>query len=330
MNKNGIDNIEGHPKLERFSLLADVAEMYYLEGKDQTQIAKVVGVTRSMVSRMLSEARKNGIVEIRIVRPLKTELKLEQALINKFGLNEAMVVSLRSVNETGLLEDLGMGGAQVLKRHLVSGTVVGLAWGTSVSATVSAVNFQENQAVKVVQLVGAMGARNTEYDGHALVQKLAEKLHGEGYFINAPYFCQTADMAKALLVTHGVLETVALGKNGQVALLGIGSTDPQYSSYYLAGFVPLDEIERIRASEAVGDIAGIHFDINGNQVCQDFYERLVTIRVEDLLQIPIRIGVAGGTGKVKPILGALRGKFVNVLITDSVTAQKVLELSDSA
>ena len=232
------------------------------------------------------------------------------------------------MDEKRLLEDLGKGGAQILRRNLVSGSVVGLAWGTSVSATVGAVNLQENTAVKVVQLVGAMGARNTEYDGHALVQQLAEKLGGDDYFINAPYFCQTPEMAKSLLATHGVLETVVLGKNAQVALLGIGSTDPQYSSYYLAGYVPLDEIEQIRASEAVGDIAGIHFDVNGNQVCHDFYERLVTIRVEDLLKIPIRIGVAGGIGKVKPILGALRGNFVSVLITDSVTAEKVLELDN--
>lgn len=327
MNKKGIDRMEGHLIQDRASLLADVAEMYYLEGKDQTQIAKIIGVTRSMISRMLSEARNRGIVEIRIARPVKTEYELEKALVNRFALKDVMVVSTRNADHERLLGDLGRGGAQFLRRHIFTSAIVGLAWGTSISATIDAVDARENVPVKVVQLVGAMGARNAEYDGHTLVQRLAEKLGGEGYFINAPYFCQTPDMARALLVTHGVLETVALGKNAQVALLGIGSTNPKYSSYYLAGYVPLDEIERIRASGAVGDIAGIHFDLNGNQVCQEFYERLVTIRVEDLLRIPVRIGVAGGTGKVDPILGALRGKLVNVLITDNVTAQKVLELA---
>jgi DNA-binding transcriptional regulator LsrR (DeoR family) len=37
------------------------------------------------------------------------------------------------------------------------------------------------------------------------------------------------------------------------------------------------------------------------------------------------VGVAGGEEKVAAILGALRGGYLNVLITDSVTAQAVLE-----
>ena len=65
---------------DRASLLADVAEMYYLEEKNQAEIAKTIGVTRSMVSRMLTEARESGIVEIRIQRPLQSDPELESAL----------------------------------------------------------------------------------------------------------------------------------------------------------------------------------------------------------------------------------------------------------
>lgn len=329
MNDNGNDVIEIRLVNDRAYLLADVAEMYYLEGKDQSQIAKVIGVTRSMVSRMLSEARSRGIVEIRIARPVKTEYELEQALVKRFALKEAMVVSTRSTGEEHLLQDLGRGAAQVVKRFLVSEAIVGLAWGTSISATIDAIEMQENVTVKVVQLVGAMGARVEEYDGHSLVQQLAEKLGGEAYFLNAPFICQSPGIVNALLNTQGILETVALGKQAQVALLGIGSAQPQYSSYYLAGYVPREELERIQAADAVGDIAGIHFDLGGKFVCEEFYQRLVTIRREDLVQIPVRIGVAGGSGKVAPILGALHGGWVNVLVTDSVTAKKVLNFSQS-
>ena len=73
------------------NLLADVAEMYYLEGKIQSEIAETVGVTRSMISRMLTEARENGIVEIRIHRPLQSEPELANALKERFGLMDALV-----------------------------------------------------------------------------------------------------------------------------------------------------------------------------------------------------------------------------------------------
>ena len=48
----------------RAELLAFVAEKYFLENLRQIDIAEMIGVTRSSVSRMLTEAREKGIVEI--------------------------------------------------------------------------------------------------------------------------------------------------------------------------------------------------------------------------------------------------------------------------
>ncbi len=325
----GIEITDQNPSPERISLLEDVAEMYYQDGKDQLAISRVVGVTRSMVSRMLTEARQRGIVTIHVNRSLQTKPDLESSLIESFGLKSARVIALQGTSEEPALLNLGRAGAQVLQDYFLPDSIVALAWGTSISATVDAVETREALPVKVVQLVGAMGARNVEYDGHAIVQRLASKIGGESYFINAPYLCQSAEIANAMFSTKGVEESVAIGRQATVALFGIGSTDPKYSSYYLAGYVPSEEMEHILASGSIGDIAGIHFDLNGKIVCEDFYRRLVTIKYEDLLVIPVRIGVAAGIGKVAPILGALRGGLINILVTDSITARKVLELSQS-
>lgn len=176
---------------DRASLLADVAEMYYLEEKNQAEIAKSVGVTRSMVSRMLTEARESGLVEIRVRRPLESDRELESAFIENFGLKDACVVALANASGGRLLRALGNVGAQMLKRYLASNMTLGLAWGTSISATVDAFEVSEPMAVKVVQLVGAMGARNMEYDGHDLVSRISEKIGGEAYYLNAPYICQS-------------------------------------------------------------------------------------------------------------------------------------------
>jgi deoxyribonucleoside regulator len=306
------------------SLLADVAEMYYLDNKNQAQIARVVGVTRSMVSRMLSEAREKGIVEIAIRRPLQPARDLEAALKDCFGLQSAHVVTIAGPEDGHRLEYLGQLGAQVLRRYLAPEIVLGLAWGTTISATVDAVTSGDPVPLKVVQLVGAMGARNTEYDAHRLVGRLAEKLGAEGYYLNAPFICDSPATVQALLRSPGVQDTVELGRATQVLLAGVGSTAPDYSSFYLAGYVPLEELQRLRGSGAVGDVCGLHFDVRG-QDCQDpLCDRLVTIHRRDLLRIPIRIGVAGGAGKVEPLLGALRSGYINVLVTDNFTARRVL------
>lgn len=314
---------------DRASLLADVAEMYYLEQKNQAEIAKAVGVTRSMISRMLSEARESGIVEIRIQRPLQSDPELEHALKEYFGLKDVFVVSTNQPGGDRLTQTLGSAGARMLERYLAPHKVLGLAWGTSISATVDAYETKEPMQVKVVQLVGAMGARNMEYDGHDLVARITEKLGGEAYYLNAPYIAQNAEMARSLLETKSIRETISIGRKTDVALLGIGTTSPEYSSFYLAGYVTRRELEDLRKAGAIGDVCGQHFDVNGQPACDDFCARLVSIRRSDLLSIPVRLGVAGGEGKADAILGALRSRYVNVLVTDSMAARKVLELAKS-
>lgn len=314
---------------DRSSLLADVAEMYYLEQKNQAEIAKTVGVTRSMISRMLTEARESGIVEIRIQRPLQSDPDLENLLKEKFGLKDVFVVVSNHRSGERLTRTLGNAGAQMLARYLAPQKILGLAWGTSISATVDAFKASGPMPLKVVQLVGAMGARNMEYDGHDLVSRMVEKLGGEAYYLYAPYLCQSAEMAKSLLETKSIRETISVGKKTDVALLGIGTTSPDYSSFYLAGYVTRRELDDLRKAGAIGDVCGLHFDLAGQPACDDFCERLVSIRRLDMLSIPVRLGVAGGEGKVDAILGALRSRYVNVLVIDSMTARNVLERAKS-
>ncbi len=314
---------------DRASLLADVAEMYYLEEKNQAEIAKAIGVTRSMISRMLTEARESGIVEIRIQRPLQSDPELESALKEQFGLKDVFVVVTSHRSGERLTRTLGSAGAQMLKRYLAPEKILGLAWGTSISATVDAFEVTEPMSLKVVQLVGAMGAHNMKYDGHDLVARITEKLGGEVYYLNAPYLCKSAEMAKSLLETNSIRETISVGKKTDVALLGIGTTSPDHSSFYLAGYITRRELDDLRKAGAIGDVGGLHFDINGQPASDDFSERLVSIRRSDLLSIPVRLGVAGGEGKAKAILGGLRSKYVNVLVIDSLTARKVLDLAES-
>jgi DNA-binding transcriptional regulator LsrR (DeoR family) len=131
-----------------------------------------------------------------------------------------------------------------------------------------------------------------------------------------------------LMKNRDVHEALAFGSRADTALLGIGSTDIDASPYFLAGFITEKELSSIQASEAVGDVCGLFFDINGKMCCPEFNDHTVGIRFETLIKIPNRIGVAGGPAKVKPLVGALTGGLINILITDSVTARAVLNFLD--
>jgi len=97
---------------ERELLLADVCELYYLQGKSQSEIGRIIGFSTSMVSRLITEAHERDIVDIRIHRPDHADFELENALQDKFRLKAARVVKVRGY-EFGLLKHLGSVGAQI-------------------------------------------------------------------------------------------------------------------------------------------------------------------------------------------------------------------------
>lgn len=307
----------------RANLLADIAEMYFIEGKSQNEIAEFIGVSRSNISRMLKEARSSGIVQISIDRPLDEDHHLAEKLIKRFNLINARVINVgQSVNYMRLL---GKAASQELISAIKPGTIIGTSWGTGISTTVDELeNITSIQDIKVVQLLGALGARIKEYDAHSIVNRLAKKLGAEGYYINAPFLVDENSTADSLLKNRNIQETIQLGKQADIALLGVGSTEDAYCSFFKADYVTRNEIEGIQQAGAIGDVCGRFFDKNGQMTAKSFQDKLIGISLQDLLHIPVRLGIAGGPAKIQPIIGALRGRLINSLVSDSKTISEVL------
>ncbi len=316
---------------ERDELLADVAELYYLQELTQAEISRQIDLTRSAVSRMLTEARNKGIVEINVRRPLRFNDDLEAALKERFGLRAAHVLAgQRNVDYDRLRRQLGLAAAGVLKELLQPHMSCGVAWGTTVSATIEALDAPHSMQVEIVQLVGVLRSNSHAFNAQALVDIMASKLGGEGTYLYSPFIVESAATAHSIRSIPDVRENLEAGKRCDVVLMGIGTVlDPEYSSLYQGGHIGLETLEQLRRDGAVGDVGGVHIDIDGNPAGGEFNERMVGITGPDLLAIPTRLAVAGGVAKAEAILGALRGGYTNLLVTDSQTAEAVLE-QDSA
>ena len=313
---------------ERLNLLADVAEMYYLKGESQSQIAKKLGITRSMISRMLTDAGNLGMVKIHIERPVNRNKVLEKVLFQQFELKKAIVVE-RPSNQP-LLTSLGQAAARYIEEILKPDQILGTSWGTAISATVDELRPERPvPGIRVVQLLGSMGARIKQYHGIAIVQRLESKLGGEGIYLNAPFLVEDAELASVIIESKDIRETLELGSKSDVALLGIGSAEPSVSPHVLAGNLPEDEMQDMCDEGAIGDVCGRFFDIYGDPSSSAVQDRMIGLSLENLRKIPLRIGVSGGSHKIRPIVGALRGKHVNVLVTDAVTAQGVINFTKS-
>ena len=76
--------------------------------------------------------------------------------------------------------------------------------------------------------------------------------------------------------------------------------------------------------QVVGNICGNFYDETGAIIETLADKRRISISLQDLKKIPLVIGVAGGKNKFLPILGALKGRFIQALITDDLTAQLLI------
>ena len=313
---------------ERDELLAFVAEKYYVDDHKQTEIADMIGLTRSAVSRMLTEAREKKIVEIIIHHPFQYDHELEKKLKITLNLKHVSVVVFKNQPDYDeIRKHLGKAGSRLLAKLIKPGHKIGVAWGTSVQATIEAFEQIPIRDIKVVQLVGVLGSTRHSYSAQTLVERMAHKVGGEGIYLYTPFIVENELTAASLLEDPAVEQAISSGRECNIALVGIGTTKPEFCSLYKGNHISLTELNAIQASNAVGDVCALYFGIDGSPAQIDFHKRRIGIPLPGLLDITIRLGVAGSIEKAEAIVGATRGGFINSLVTDNLTAVRVLELA---
>jgi DNA-binding transcriptional regulator LsrR (DeoR family) len=297
--------------------------MYFQEGLTQAQVASKLGYSRSMVSRLLTEAREQRVVEIRIRHPLERRLDLEQALQKQFDLVAVRVLARGTLSYGSMLRRLGTLAAGLLLESVEDNMTLGVSWGTGVAETVSALYARRtgpHVGIQVVQIIGSLGTSDPEIDGPELARRLARTLGGRYTILPAPLFVDSEETRSALLADQRVRHVLDLARRIEVALVGIGSSEPESSSLMRAGYFTAAQVSELAQAGAVGDVCALHFDRWGQPVETPLTRRLVGIDRSSLTAIPTRLGVAGGQAKALPIVGACRAKYVNVLVTDEMAA----------
>lgn len=313
---------------ERDELLAYVAEKYYLEDLRQTDIAQKIGLTRSAVSRMLTEAREKGIVEIVVHYPFQFNQDLEAKLKSQLGLQHVSVLDFSNHPDyEDLKKKLGKAASRLLAQLIKPGDQIGVAWGTTVQATIESFEDQKIPDTRVIQLVGVLGSTRHSYSAQTLVERLADKLGGEGTYLYSPFIVENERTASSLLEDPAVDRSITQGEESDIALVGIGTTMPAFCSLYRGNHISEQELAGIRADDAVGDVCAIYYSIKGELAKTDFHHRRIGVSPDGLRKIPLRLGVGGSIEKAEAILGAICGGFINALVTDSLTAVRILELA---
>lgn len=315
---------------ERMRLLLQVASLYYEQGLTQEEIARRVNLSRSNVSRLLTQARHEGVVEICVRRPVATVPALEAELRNRYGLAEAHVLAGGMRSPDIILRDLGALAAEWIRGHLHDGMVLSLSWGRALYETVHAFRPVSVRQVDVAQIMGGLGAVNPYMDGNELARHLAEAIGARLYYLSAPFVVESAGMHDALMKERDIRLVMEMARNADLAIVGLGSIRPELSGLLRAGYLAEDELRAIAQTGAIGDICGRYFDIQGRVCDVALHQRMITIDLPSLLAMKQVLAIAAWREKAPAILGALRGGFVDILMTDEAAAQEVLHLAETA
>jgi DNA-binding transcriptional regulator LsrR (DeoR family) len=305
------------------STLIKAARMYFLDGRGQDDIARVLGTSRSNVSRMLSAARAQGLVEIRVHDQVPRDSDLEQALRERFGLTHARVAGFSPGADA--LDAVGELSAQWLDESLHDGQVLALSWGTTLQAVVNAVAVDQPRSVEIVPLVGGMSTTASLATGQELVRELAGRLGGSYRYLHGPALLQSGIARAALLAEPSIKEVFQRALSADIAIIGLGAAGVGSSAQIIdgLGLTPAQR-EAFLAANPVGDTCCRFFDADGHQITGEVYDRVLAIDLTDLRRIRTVMGVATGPEKAPGVLAALRGRIVNGLIADASLVHAVL------
>lgn len=305
-----------------------VARLYYEIGLKQPEIAMRLRLSQPKVSRLLKSAQDEGIVRISVRGPSGTNPELEEALEDRFGLTEVEIVDISRDDDAAAVRELGAAAAFHVESTVRSGDVIGVSsWSATLLAMVDAMHpVSAVRDVRVVQILG--GGGDPAAEGHAthLIRRLADLLHGEGTFLPAPSSVGSAASRDVLLEDPFVARAIALWDQLDVAYVGIGGQEPSGLLASSGNVFSPEELGTVREAGGVGDIGLRFLQADGRAVETPLDRRVIGIGLEQLKRVPRSVAVAGGPGKTEAIGAAIRGYWINCLITDTYTAERLLTM----
>ncbi|HJC31571.1 MAG TPA: winged helix-turn-helix transcriptional regulator [Candidatus Anaerobutyricum faecale] len=317
-------------------LVIKIAYMYYIENYSQNEIAKILKISITTVSRLLRKAKEDKIIEFVIRDPYVGCISLEKKLKQIFGLKDVIIAPGVSseMGEEECLEDdeevkklVALEGARYLQRIIKENDVLGITWGSTIYQLINFLNPAQKVDATFVTLHGSIAGFRNELDVRTLVMRMAKAFSGKHYCLFTDALMsskQVADIIKQERNNHVVFQ---MFENINISINGTGSLYPELNSILAKPeFMSREELRSLQEQSVVGDIALRFFDKEGKECQTELSDRIISIGFEQFKKIDTKITIASGVYKAYTILSALKGKLIDVLIIDYQLGMEILRL----
>lgn len=303
--------------------------MYYDGAQTMDAIAGALRVSRSTVSRLLSAAREEGIVRISLHPPGARRVSdLQVEITALYAVRTIVVPSPPEQSEHQRLDAVASAGAELVSSLVQPDSVVGLAWGTTIAALVSALEPRPVPGLSIVQLNGAINAHGAGLPYvSGMLARAAESWGANVHLFPVPAFFDFADTRDALWRERSVRRVLALQSRCRLAVFGVGAFDADVPSHvHTSGYLSAEDVHSLRADGAVGDVCTVFLRADGSWRPVRMNARGSGPSPEALSRIPRRVLVAAGQRKALPLRAALLSGCATDLVVDEVTAARLLQV----
>ncbi len=296
--------------------MQEAAILYYEKKHTQNEIANIMNLSRQTVSKLLNDAIKENIVEIKINNPEITCKGLESEITKKFNIKNAVVCGV-STSEESLCQLMTVKKAADFIASLIENgnQKIAISWGRTVQMLIS--EFPDiNTADNVVfPLFGATDQEQSCFMSNELARGFADKIGAKVKYAWFPYRPDSDADCKLFRKTSYYKKLHDLWNDIDIAIVGIGNREILEIFGKTFGY-------NEKCTSAIGDISTHFFDEDGNIL--DLYENTLCAERENLKNAKQTIAIACGKDKAKAIIGALRTGLIDTLITDEYTAKYIM------
>ncbi|OCN02221.1 sugar-binding protein [Clostridium sp. W14A] len=300
-------------------LAVKTAWYYYMENMTQQQISEKLGVSRIRVMKILEKAKKDGIIQFKIRQDGEQHMQVERQLADKWGLKDTFVVPTPHMGEN-LNETIAKAAAMYISHRISENCFINMGYGDTLSKILNHLATMNEFTVSVVSLTGGVSYYLPNAQSHTFNAKL--------YLIPTPLLVSSKEMVSAMREEPSVREIFRMVRLASMTLVGIGGMGDD-ATVLENGILSKNDFLYLSMKGAVGDVLSHFIDKDGVPVQTHVEDRLISTSLKTLRELDNVVGVAAGASKVDAIRAALRGKYIDILITDEETALRLIEEDNS-
>ncbi len=299
------------------NLTAKIAWYYYMENMTQQSIGELLGISRMRVIKLLEKARQNGIIQFQIRSDSSKRIDLEKALIQKYNLKDTYIVPTNP-NSDEINETIAKAAAMYIGNRISDNCFINVGYGDTPSRTLNHLATNIDYTVSYVSLTG--GVR------YYLPNTQSNVFNAKLYLMPSPLIASSQEMANAMKNEASIQEVTSMTKLASMTIVGIGSMSDN-ATIIKSSILTQNDFLLLRMQGAVGDLLSHFIDKNGELINTEIESRLISTPLSLLKELDNVIGVAAGDSKVTAIKAALTGSYLDILITDENTAQKLIDMN---